>query len=78
MATVNTLAKGQMRVTILEDGTIKTETGDMAGPSHQAADDFLKDLARLAGGAVTEEKIGKGHHHHHGHAHTHEGETHTH
>lgn len=72
------LNKGEMRITILEDGTIKSETSDMSGPSHKAADEFLQMVARLAGGEVSEEKIGHGHHHHthdhthdHGHEHSH-------
>ncbi|MEN3329073.1 MAG: hypothetical protein V7638_3880 [Acidobacteriota bacterium] len=70
------LGKGEMRITILDDGTIKTETGDMAGPAHQAADQFLENIARLAGGEVREQKIGHAHHHHfheaeEGHKHTH-------
>ena len=68
--------KGEMKIEILEDGTIKTSTSDMAGPSHKAADDFLKQMARLTGGTVTEEKIKHQHHHHHGtdheHGHDHE------
>lgn len=66
------LNKGEMQITVLEDGTIKTETADMSGPSHKAADDFLKMVARLAGGEVTEEKVKHGHVHNH--AHEHEGE----
>jgi len=76
------LNKGQMQITILDDGTIKTETSDMAGPSHKAADDFLKTVAKLAGGAVTETPLKKGHVHSHAdghsHSHTHEGEHHHH
>lgn len=67
--------KGEMTITILDDGTIKTETGDMAGPSHKSADDFLKMIARLAGGVVTEEPLQKGHvHTHDGHTHSHDNE----
>lgn len=63
----------EMIITILSDGTIKTETGDMSGPTHKAADDFLKMVARLAGGEVTERKAERGrpHHHTHSHGHTH-------
>lgn len=70
--------KGQMTITILEDGTIKSETGDMSGPSHKAADDFLKMIERMLGGQVTEEKISHGHVHNHEHTHEHEGQHHTH
>lgn len=68
------LNKGQMKITILEDGTIKTETSDMAGPSHKAADDFLKTVAKLAGGTVSETPLKKGHVHSHEHGHTHSHE----
>lgn len=64
------LSKGQMAITILDDGTIKTETSDMAGASHKAADDFLKMVAQLAGGSVTETPLKKGHVHSHGQGHT--------
>lgn len=63
--------KGTMLITILEDGTIKTQTDDMAGAAHQAADDFLKTVAQLAGGTVTETELKRGHAHHHGHGHSH-------
>lgn len=59
------LAKGQMDIRILEDGTVRTETSDMAGVSHKAADDFLKVLAELLGGEVTDVKLVKGHSHQH-------------
>jgi hypothetical protein len=64
--------KGEMTITVLGDGTIKTETDDMSGPAHKAADDFLKEVARLAGGESTDEKIKPHHHHHHDHGHAHE------
>jgi hypothetical protein len=70
------MGKGEMTIEILEDGTIKVQTNDMSGPGHKAADDFLSMIARLAGGEVTEEKIG--HAHHHQHSHSHEGEHHHH
>ena len=63
--------KGQMEVTILEDGTVKVETDDMGGPDHKTADEFLKMLSRLCGGEVTEQKRDRGHHHAHDHAHDH-------
>jgi len=66
--------KGEMTITILEDGTIKAQTDDMSGPAHKAADDFLKMVSRLAGGETTETKLDRGHHHHHDHDHAHEHE----
>jgi hypothetical protein len=70
------MGKGEMTIEILEDGTIKVQTNDMSGPAHKAADDFLSMIGRLAGGEVTEEKIG--HAHQHQHSHSHEGEHHHH
>jgi hypothetical protein len=64
-------SKGQMEITILEDGRIKVETDDMSGPAHKTADEFLKMVARLAGGETTEAKREGHHHHHHGHGHAH-------
>ena len=76
---MTTLNKGEIEITILDDGTIKIETSDMGAggaAQHKAADEFLKMVARLAGGEVTETKLKQGHHHHHDHAH--EGEHHRH
>lgn len=61
------LGKGQMSVRILADGTVRVETGDMVGVTHQAADAFLKDLAKLLGGVEDITKAEHGHHHHHDH-----------
>lgn len=67
---MTTLTKGTMQVRILADGTVRVETGDMAGITHQAADAFLKDLAKLLGGVEDVTKAEHGHHHHHEHDHT--------
>lgn len=64
--------KGEIDVTILDDGTVKSETGDMSGALHQTADNFLKELARLMGGAVAETKAKHAHTHSHTHSHDHE------
>jgi hypothetical protein len=61
--------KGTIAVDILADGTIRAETGDMGGVAHKAADDFLKYLAELLGGTVTDAKVERGHQHHHDHRH---------
>jgi hypothetical protein len=61
-----------MDVVVLPDGTIKVVTGDMGGPAHKAADDFLKLMVELMGGEVKEEKVREGHHEHHDHDHDHE------
>jgi hypothetical protein len=63
--------KGQVIVDVLEDGTVRAETGDMSGVSHKAADDFMALLAQLMGGQVTDQKAKQSHHHHHDHAHDH-------
>ncbi len=67
------IPKGHIDIRLLEDGTVRAETGDMAGVTHAAADQFLRELARLLGGAVTETKTRPQHHHHHhdDHAHHH-------
>lgn len=63
-----------MKISILPDGTIKTETDPISGPNHQNAEGFLSTMAKLAGGDVKRDPKGSGHHHHH-HKH---GEEHTH
>ena len=64
-----------MRITILEDGTIKTETDPISAANHQSAEAFLKDITILAGNpAARKAKAGRAHHHHHGVAHVHENE----
>lgn len=63
------LPKGTMTVDILPDGTVRSVTGDMGGPSHKAADQFMEDLARMLGGAVADVKLDHGHTHTHSHSH---------
>lgn len=65
-------------ITVLEDGTIKTETDKVSMPNHANAEAFLRDIGRLAGGPITRK-------HRHGlslaHAHDHhtaDGHTHSH
>ncbi|HWQ32304.1 MAG TPA: hypothetical protein VNQ79_05430 [Blastocatellia bacterium] len=58
-------------VEILPDGRVKVETGDLSGPQHMKADQFLREMARLLGGDVTVEKLNHHHHHHHHHNHNH-------
>lgn len=62
------LGKGQMGVQVLADGVIRVETGDMGGVAHKAADDFLKELARLMGGDVEVKQV-QGVRHTHAHDH---------
>ncbi len=69
-ATPGAPGKGQIDAHVLSDGSVKATTGDMGGPMHKAADDFMKYLQALLGGAVDEHKSDRGHHHHHDHTHT--------
>jgi len=66
----------KMKITILKDGTIKTVTDPVSPANHDNAENFLKDMARLAGGdTVRERRKDKKH----VHTHTHEdGTTHEH
>jgi hypothetical protein len=56
--------KGRMpdriKITILDDGTIKTDTDAVSMPNHANAEAFLRETARLAGGTV-ERKTKQGH-----------------
>ena len=60
-----------MRLTILGDGTIRSETDRISGPNHQSAEDFLTHITTLTGGEGARQR--KGHAHVHNHAHEHEG-----
>ena len=59
-----------VKISILDDGTIKTETDKVSMPNHQNAENFLRDVGRMAGGKV--ERKHKHGHHEHSHEHTHE------
>ena len=56
----------QMKIEILEDGTISVSTDKISGTNHVSADEFLKEVAKLAGGTRTTEKK-KNHFHTHEH-----------
>lgn len=43
----------RLLVTVLPDGTIRTETGAIGTVNHSSADQFLRDVAILTGGKVT-------------------------
>lgn len=58
-----------MRITILEDGTIRTETDKISAPAHQSAEAFLTTVTTLTGGAATRSRKAHTHVHHHDHAH---------
>ena len=49
-----------LKITILEDGTIKTETDAVSMPNHANAEAFLREVSRIAGGDV-ERKAKHGH-----------------
>lgn len=61
-----------IKITILNDGTIKTDNDGISMPNHQSAEGFLKTVGQLAGGK-TEIKMKSGHLHNALHAHTHDG-----
>jgi hypothetical protein len=65
-----------MQIEILEDGTIKTTTDPISGANHANAEEFLRFMARMAGGETTRQRRTDAHHHHgeHEHAHDHDGE----
>lgn len=63
----------EIRVTVLEDGTIKLDTDRISMPNHIGAEAFVREVARLAGGTTTKKAKHKHGHGHHGHHH-HEGE----
>lgn len=60
----------EMEITILEDGTIRTVTSKISAANHAGADQFLKDMERLAGGTTSVQKR-----HTHGQTHNHAKET---
>lgn len=46
------MKKDIIKIEILPDGTIKSETDKVSGPNHQSAESFLGDVAKKAGGQV--------------------------
>ena len=56
-----------MNITVLEDGTLKIETDKVSGPNHIGAEQFLRDVAKLAGGEITR-KNKRGFTHAHAHS----------
>lgn len=72
----------KMEITILKDGTIKTVTDGVSAANHDNAEQFLENMAKLAGGTtsrVEREDVNHGLAHHHGeHTHTHDGKKHRH
>jgi hypothetical protein len=72
----------KIRVTVLEDGTIRTDTDKISLGNHTNAEGFLRQMFSLAGGVIKRVmKGGAAAHHHHGeheHSHEHGGEHHHH
>ena len=62
----------QMTITILPDGTIKTETDPISPQNHSSAEAFMKDVQTLTGGAASRQR--RGHKHSHGHHHQQQGQ----
>jgi len=63
-----------INLTILQDGTIKSETDKVSAPNHSNAESFLSNIAKLAGGKVQRRRKGAGEHTHknqHGETHQH-------
>lgn len=68
----------EMRITVLDDGTIKIDTDKISAPNHVNAEGFIRAIFTMAGGKSKRTlKVGASLH---GalHAHTHDGHTHTH
>jgi hypothetical protein len=43
----------RLTIEILEAGTIKTTSDEVSAPNHDNAEQFLRSIARLAGGETT-------------------------
>jgi hypothetical protein len=68
----------KITIEVLEDGTIKTTTDAVSAANHQNAEQFLREVATLAGGTVKRIlRVGAGLHAAL-HAHTKDGHTHQH
>jgi len=65
--------KDEMRITVLEDGSLKIEVDRISAPNHLSAESFLHDTIKLCGGPHKQtRKQGHAHHGHgHGQAHQH-------
>ena len=61
----------EIEIEILLDGGIKVTTDPVSGANHQNAEQFLREMGRLAGGDTTRARR---HNHKHQHNHTHEHE----
>jgi hypothetical protein len=61
-----------LKITILEDGTIKVETDQISQANHRSADEVVKLLGTLMGGEITIDQ------HHPGHSHQGQAQSHHH
>jgi hypothetical protein len=52
-----------LKITILDDGTIKVETDQISQANHRSADELVKLLGTLMGGDVTIDQHRPGHVH---------------
>lgn len=65
--------KNEVKITILDDGSVKVETGAFDGAKHTAAEAWMCDLA-AAFGTTTRTRKPHSHVHEHEHDHNHETE----
>ena len=68
----------EMRIEVLDEGTIKIETDAVSGPNHMNAEGFIREVFNLAGGKGRRTLRPNADLRHALHTHTHDGHTHTH
>lgn len=66
------MAEDKMKIVVLKDGTIRTETDEVSPANHSNAESFMKMISRLTGGEVTRTHKPHAHRHEHTHDKTHE------
>lgn len=65
------MPQDKIAVEYLKGGRVKITTDEVSGPNHMAAENVIRYLAELMGGAVTKQSRGKQHVHTHEHSHEH-------
>ena len=55
-----------IKISILEDGTISIDTDEISGPNHVSADEFLTLIEKLTGTKTSEKQKAGYHMHTHG------------
>lgn len=66
------MPQDEIKIDILPDGTIRFETDAISPASHHNAEEFLKFIEQMSGGATEiKRKHGHVHTHKHEHLHTH-------